>query len=161
MWYCSCISLQSVWGMSEMIWCVYVPWDGTGADISKRACVFETDLNRWNVIFTSIKSAPVFYLFIFFRCGRWGGWLARLWRGPVSVFRYTDEDMWEAREGRTLCSQQPRRSPHDQLLWAAAEQSATTGWVSPQERQDFILINTAASSQCRQKAHVHHWRTHN
>lgn len=76
---------------------------------------------------------------IFSRCGRWSRWLAGLWRGPVAVFGYADEDVWETGEGRTLRAQQPCGSPDDQLLWAAAEQSATTGWVHPLETQELCV----------------------
>lgn len=106
--------------------------------------VFESKINTKNICSQHLSV---------FRCGRWSRRLARLWRGPITVFRYADEDMWEAGEGRTLCSQQPCGSPDDQLLWAAAEQSATAGWVKPPETQDFSVQREPCPLNFILKAH--------
>lgn len=68
---------------------------------------------RGKLLFPVIKWTPVTFFLMFFRCSGWSRWLAGLWSGPIAVFRNTDEDMWEAGEGRTLRPQQPCGSPHD------------------------------------------------
>lgn len=43
--------------------------------------------------------------FVFYRRGWWSGWLAGLWSRPLSVLCDTNEDVWEAGQGRSLCTQ--------------------------------------------------------
>lgn len=61
------------------------------------------------------------------RRGRWGGWMAWLWRWSVSVLGDSDEDVWAVGEGGTLHSQQPCGDPHLGLLRAPTEQSTSVG----------------------------------
>lgn len=82
-----------------------------------------------------------------FRSSRRRRWLAGLRSGPVAVFGDTDEDVWEAGEGRSLCPQQPCGSPHDQLLRVTAEQSAAAGWVTLTEAPETSTCSKTEPSQ--------------
>lgn len=111
-------------------------------------------VNKVFVVDLELLSPAINDYLCVFRSSRWRRWLAGLWSGPIAVFGDTDEDVREAGEGRSLCPQQPCGSPHDQLLWVTAEQSAAAGWVKPNKHKISVFTETSTCSKTESYQHI-------